>query len=574
MQLCKWILLLLIGCCLTFGCVPRYHTALDDIHESMLESSNMDVHHQSSSTHYAQPSSLVSNALMPSLSTNLPAANSAAEQRFDVSVKDVPARSFFMGLVQGTKYNMVVDPAISGTISLSLKNVTIQEALDAVQDAYGYQYQQTPYGFEVTPQELQTQIFAVNYLDIKRNGRSQTTIYPSQISDKVGTTTAGSTGSNTSIPTQPTGLAGPPTTSGAPLSGTQVETVSEEDFWKNLQTTLTTIVGNKNSRSVIVNPMAGIVIVHALPSELREVSHYLDSIQNTLQREVIIEAKILEVELDDGFQSGINWNALTALSFTQAGFPQPNIGGDFTAIGTFTPSAHNGSFQAVINMLETQGNVQVLSSPRLSTVNNEKALIKVGKDQFFVTGVTSNVTPTNGSTTNSNSVSLTPFFAGITLDITPQISQNGSIILHIHPSISTVKNQNTIINLGNQGAGSPTILNLPLALSTIRESDSVVRAENGQVVVLGGLMQNNTVEQLNSTPFLGKIPFLGALFRNTTQASVKSELVILLRPTLVNNKAWGNDINTSDARFQSLNRGFHFGSRPEVFGTLGEKFVQ
>ncbi len=557
----KRIKLLLIACLMIVGCTTHpshYNTALDDIHAALQSSKNAD---QNIANRYPragrQPPSAVTNALLPNASFNLPTGNNPElEPRFNISAKDLPAKAFFMGLVQGTHYNMVVSPNITGTVSLTLKNITVSEAMDAARDMYGYEYRRTPYGFEVLPQTLQTQLFKVNYLDVIRTGRSLTTISSSQISDKVGTT-----GSNSS-----SGSSSGGNTTNQQASGSQVDTHSEVDFWKSLDESLKGMVGNQEGHSVVINPGAGVVIVRAYPQELANVAHYLDAIQNNMDRQVVIEAKILEVQLNNQFQSGIDWNIL---GLKQSGSDVSVLPDAFPA-GMASLSVSSGNtFNMLINLLEQQGNVQVLSSPRVSTINNQKAVIKVGQDNFYVTGITSNVTPSSGSSSTSSSVNLTPFFAGITLDVTPEISDAGDIILQIHPSVSTVSQENQTIDLGTQGK-----LHLPLAQSTIRESDSIVRAHSGQVVIIGGLMQNNTSEKISATPGLSRIPFLGALFRDTNQLSKRSELVILLRPVLASNKTWPNALQESDARFQVLNRGFHAGASPEIFGTMGEKFSQ
>ncbi len=194
--------------------------------------------------------------------------------------------------------------------------------------------------------------------------------------------------------------------------------------------------------------------------------------------------------------------------------------------GIFSMIYKGTSFNAAIELLESQGDVQVLSSPRISTVNNQKAVIKVGTDEFFVTDV-STTTVTGTSTATTPDVTLTPFFSGISLDVTPQINKSGDIVLHIHPIVSEVEDQQKTITLGTDD------FTLPLALTTVRESDSIVRTKNQQVIVIGGLMQNKVKNRVNSTPFLGDIPLIGGLFRQTREAVVKSELVILLKANLV-----------------------------------------
>ena len=350
-------------------------------------------------------------------------------------------------------------------------------------------------------------------------------------------------------------------TSGIPnnASGSSVDTRSELDFWKALADTLQVIVGKEEGSSIVVNPQGGVIVVHALPEQVREIAQYLDEIQNTAERQVIIEAKILEITLNDNFQSGINWNLL-GLSQQGNQFlvanPSPNT--VLNAAGTGLQGMVNltvtdgGTFNTMINLLEQQGNVQILSSPRVSTVNNQNAVIKVGTDEFFVTSVTSNVTPAGSSNTTSSSVGLTPFFAGITLDVTPQIDERRNIILHIKPSISTVVNQEKTIDLGTGGT-----LDLPLALSTIRESDSVIRAKSGQIVVIGGLMQNSMSENIRELLRASKIPFVGTLFRNTNQTSAKTSSgyyysePLLMRMLIVNNP-WNGAIRKNGSSISNL----------------------
>lgn len=513
----------------------------------------------------------VSSALMPPLSL-APAAGSAKQQerRFDISAKETPAREFFMELVQGTPYNMVVSPRVTGNITLSLKNVTIPEVMKVVQNVYGYRFERTETGFQVSPGGLQSRIFYVNYLNIKRKGRSQMRVSSGQLSESGQQNPYGQNNNNYRNNATVTG-GGNREQSAA---GSEVDTQSDADFWSDLKTALATIVGNKDGRQVVVQPQASLVIVRAMPDELQEIGRYLHAIQGNLDRQVILEAKIVEVTLNDGFQSGINWAALARLgngqavagqtgggSFFKNGFSA--IAGNAGDLNPLNPSSVNGTatsafggvfslalnfhdFNAFIELLQTEGNVQVLSSPRISTVNNQKAIIKVGSDEFFVTDVSS-TTVTGTTTTTTPNITLTPFFSGIALDVTPQIDPKGRVILHIHPTVSDVTDQTKTITVGGQEQS------LPLAFSTVRESDSVVSAESGQVVVIGGLMQNKTNKGRAAVPFLGDIPVIGHLFGHTQTSSQKSELVILLRPVVVqDNQTWNQALNADRERVGRL----------------------
>lgn len=513
--------------------------------------------------------SYVNKALLPSYSiSSVP--HCVTQKRFDVMADQVPAKVFFMSLVDGTPYNMILDPNVSGSISIKLKNVTINEVLEAVRDTYGFEFEKNSYGYEVLPPKIESRIYTVNYLDVVRKGKSLTEVTSGQISEQVSSTTIGGT---YTAPT-PVATGGTQTTT----AGSTVDTRSNADFWRHIETSLKAIVGDQNGHSVVVNAQSGVIIVKAFPQELHKVEIYLNRIQSNIERQVILEAKVLEVQLNHQFQSGIDWNLIGKVIAQGEGgiaqsaflnFKNTNLG-DFSSI--FTLRA-NGDFGTLIKLLQTQGNVQVLSSPHISTINNQKAVIKVGTDQFFVTGVsTTNVTTgLNTTVFPTQNINLTPFFSGVTLDVTPQISREGEVILHIHPTVSRVVDQEKTIVLGNNGVpNSQNTYVLPLAQSTIRESDNIVRAKHGQVIVIGGLMENIIQEEVAGVPGLSKIPFLGFMFRRTQQLSNKIELVILLRPLLSNNRNWSSEMAGAHRTLCVMRRSFHEGGYAEEFGNEGE----
>jgi MSHA biogenesis protein MshL len=191
--------------------------------------------------------------------------------------------------------------------------------------------------------------------------------------------------------------------------------------------------------------------------------------------------------------------------------------------------------------------VHVLSSPRIATLNNQKAVLKVGTDEFFVTNV-STTTTTGTATTTNPSVTLQPFFSGVALDVTPQIDESGNIILHIHPSVSNVTTVDKSVNLGAGGS-----LTLPLASSSISETDSVVRGRDGNVVAIGGLMRQSSTSDRSQLPGAANIPVLGAALRQTNETTQKRELVILLKPTVVqNDSTWTQDMLETQRQIQNL----------------------
>ena len=505
----------------------------------------------------------IDRALLPPLSPQ----EQTAPRRFDIGAEGVNARAFFAGLAAETHTNVVVHPAISGRISLNLRDVTLKETLNIVREVYGYHHMPISGGYQILPNRIQTRIFEVDYLTLKRDGSSSTRVSSGQVSD-------GDDSNNYSDNDNQVNSTG--TSNRSSVSGSRINTQSESDFWPELKQTLTALVGTDDGRNVILQPHAGLVVIRAMPDELDLVARYLKRTQGSLQRQVILEAKIIEVELGDEFQSGINWGAMVQNGGDIATFGQigggsifkdgsSSISGNISNLDPNNPAQMDGlvtnafggvfsaaldfkNFQAFIEAAETQGDVHVLSSPRVSTLNNQKAVIKVGSDEFFVTDVSSD-TVTGTTTTTTPDITLTPFFSGIALDVTPQISANGQITLHIHPTVSEVKDQTKIITVSGQEQS------LPLAFSSVRESDTIVRAQNGQVVVIGGLMKESTRNEKAGIPGLSRIPGVGMLFRQQRDSSTKSELVILLRPQVVQDSSdWNRAMGTSSGRIRGMSQ--------------------
>ncbi|MCL6554875.1 MAG: pilus (MSHA type) biogenesis protein MshL [Burkholderiales bacterium] len=509
----------------------------------------------------------VADQLLPPLKLDLPAPP-ATEPRFDLVVNNAPANQVFMGIVHGTRYSMLVHPEVSGTISVNLKDVTVKEALDAIRELYGYDYRIEGNRIFVQPLTLQTRVFKVNYLTATRKGASDVRVVSGSVSDSPRQATPGTLGAPV---TQP-GV------SSESIQSTRVSTQSEANFWAELTDAVKAIVGTENGRSVVVSPQSGVLVVRALPSELRAVEQYLRATQGAVDRQVILEAKIIEVELNEGFQSGINWAAFDSLARHRfsvgadtRSFPIPPdvpvnpattgpatvgdvLGGALaatgrTAGGLFGIAFQTGSFAALMQFLETQGGVQVLSSPRIATLNNQKAVLKVGTDDFFVTNV-STTTTTGTTTTTTPNVTLQPFFSGIVLDVTPQIDDDDNITLHIHPAVSDVKTKVKEVNLGTAGS-----LTLPLASSTVSETDSIIRTRNGQVVAIGGLMKSASLSDRSQVPVAGEVPLLGNLFKQQNKSSVKKELVILLKATVVKGEeTWARNILDSQRNIEQMTR--------------------
>jgi MSHA biogenesis protein MshL len=507
----------------------------------------------------------VSQALLPPISLDNVQSGKPLDAKFDLAVNNTSASQVFMAIVSGTRYSMLVHPDVAGSISLNLKDVTVFDALESIRELYGYDYKVDGNRIYIQPLTMQTRIFQVNYLSGQREGRSSVRVASGSVADVA-------TGS---------GTGGQATTTETNRDSARITTTSSSDFWDDLVKSLAAIVGNEKGRSVVVSPMSGVVVVRAMPEELKNVSAYLKAAQISVERQVILEAKIVEVQLNETYQSGVNWgvfkngpnSALSAGQLTNGVSLSPSgtltngivtsiPGTDISLSGSsslptgavagslFGLAFQTSNFAALLNFLETQGDVHVLSSPRIATLNNQKAVLKVGTDEFFVTKVTggsvTGATATSSATVTAPTVETTAFFSGIMLDVTPRIDENNEIVLHVHPSVSKVGTVNKSVNMGSV-IGT---FNLPVPSSTISETDSVVRARDGQIVAIGGLMRQATSEDESGVPMLSK-----SIFGQTSKATEKRELVILLKPTVVDSdRDWSDDIARSRDRMNKMSR--------------------
>ena len=549
--------------CESAGPYVAYDTkVLDEVQDELLKSRDA-----AGKSNRIEPPAAVLEALLPPI-TLLAEEASALEARFDFSVKEaLPIRDFVNLLTVGTDLSVVVHPDTKGTISaLDLKNVTVTDVLDQVSDLYGYSIVFENAVYQIRPGGLQTRIFRLNYLNVSRSGNSSMQVTASGISEG-----GNQNGNNQNQNQNNQGGNNNNTGNGQNNQNNQnagrasISTETSTDYWKGLEAVIRSIinaptqmagqaVGNQ-ARSVIVSPQTGMILVRAFPSELAQVEAFIEASQEALQRQVILEAKILEVELKEGFQSGINLSALYQSDNREVSYSFGQLGSQIDGIGEpLSFDMQFSDFSGVINLLETQGNVQVVSSPRIVTLNNQKAIFKVGQEAYFLTNASTTSFGAGIEQTTSQNSSLEPFFSGIALDVTPQISEVGDIILHIHPILSEVKEDLKIIN-GQE---------FPLANSATRESDTIARVRNGEVIVISGLMQTRATGDKAGAPGLSEVPLLGSALEQKQRETVKTELVILLRALVDEGNAMEQFLDESVDRVGKIRRSidpYYRGSR-------------
>jgi MSHA biogenesis protein MshL len=492
-----------------------------------------------------------------------PPVKPAPEPRIDLLVNNAQARDVFLAIVADTRYSMLMHPDVGGTLSVTLRGVTVTEALESIRDVYGYDFKIEGRRIIIYAPTLQTRIFTVNYPNSQRVGSSELRVSAGG-SQNAGSGSGGATG---------TGSTAASGSSGQQSETSKVSTTNKTDFWSELSGAVKGMVGGEG-RSVITSPQAGIMAVRAMPDELRQVEKFLKAAQIAVERQVMLEAKLVEVELRDGFQSGVNWGAFTsgpngsvAAGVLGSGlnYADPLLQAGSTTLngvvaapsyatggGLFGLALQTNSFGAVLGFLETQGDVQTLSSPRVATLNNQKAVLKVGTDSFFVTNVSGGSTPssstsTTGNTTTMPTITLTPFFSGISLDVTPQVDDGVNVTLHVHPAVTSVTETSKQIDLGAAGN-----YKLPLASSAVNETDTLVRIQDGRIVAIGGLMQMDSSRNVSGVPGTTGSMF-APLFGNKAAAGRKREVIVLIKPTIIRSAAdWEEQSRKARAALEDM----------------------
>jgi MSHA biogenesis protein MshL len=483
---------------------------------------------------------------------------------FSIYARDSSVQDVLLAFSKESELNIVIDPELNGKVTIDLKRVTLKEALDAILTPLGWTYRIDGKFIKVSRPQLETRLFKLNYIATKRTGKRE--VYAS-------TSTGGGLQAST-LPGQQTAIS----PGGSRTGYTDLVTLDDMDLWKEIQKGLENLIFgfveekteetvtergpekekatwtkvDTKGKKLVINKSSGVIMVTDYPINLNKVASYIEAVEGSSQRQVSIQAKIMEVILSDGYKEGINWKVIEGLprSINMAwgfsdktktkGFPgtttgyatTPSTSGGTSASSIDIPGAYKiapygGIFAIgaagtevalsdIMQAISEQGDVKVLSSPTISTLNNQKAVIRVGnQDVFFITGAVAT------QTTVTQTIQPMTIDVGILLDVTPQIAEDGTIIMNIHPSITDKTGEKTTPD------GKSTF-----PLLSVRETDTTVRVRDGQTIIIAGLMQEKTEENYTGFPVLDSIPALGALFRYKTQTKRNSELVIMITPTI------------------------------------------
>lgn len=539
-------------------------------------------------------------------SVMLPPPQPAAKvATYSVVVADVPAQQILFALARDAKINLDIQSGIQGTVTINAINQTLPQILDRISRQVEMRYELKNGTLTVMPDTPYLKQYRIDYVNMSRDAEGNISN-----SSQIG---AGATGG--AAGGAPAGGGG----GGVNSSHLSIKNSSKNNFWNtlvqnikdilhetdrilpagssetvveqssavsttgtgvapapgsrkggkppgiesspnpaNLQSGGTTVTRTSTFReaaSVIANPEAGIITVRATGKQHQKIQEFIDQVMASAEREVLIEATVVEVRLSDNYQQGIDWSRLMlgnkGFNFTQsgAGLPAANTGSLIT-LGYLNPTSKMGNISASISLLESFGNVKVLSSPKLSVMNNQTAMLRVVDNlvYFSMTVMPGIVNPLTGtmSTPPTYTSNLQSAPVGFTMSLTPEISDNDSVMLNVRPSITRllgyVQDPNPSLANPCLGLGScPGVVNNIPQTST-REMESILRIENNQIAVLGGLMEDNMNKLTDEVPFLARIPLLGYLFQNRNDTTTKTELVIFLRPVIIRSASVDTDM--------------------------------
>lgn len=529
----------------------------------------------------------------------------AKAESYSVSVRNIPVQDLLFALARDAKLNVDVHPGINGIVTVNAIDQTLQQILTRISKQVDMRWELDGPNLVVMPDSPFLRTYKVDYVNMSRDVTGTVSINTQIASTSTGAAGGGSSGggggnnSNTSVKStaqnnfwqsleknlkdilresdkilpegssetviersdqQATTGTG---AQGAPPSGRSAGATTSLAGSPNaasLQQQGTTVVKRTTFReaaSIIVNPEAGVVVVRATSRQHEKVQEYLDLVLSSARRQVIIEATIAEVSLSDKYQQGINWQSLRTLrsgsgtaGFSAAQNPTGLVGGavpdPFAATaGSF--STPPGSFAFLLNfvapglglsstlsLLETFGKVKVLSSPKISVLNNQTAMLKV-VDNVVYFEIKNDTTTTQFGAVNNFTSTAKSVSVGLVMSVTPQISDSGTILLNVRPTISSLK---------GLGKTDPTPgLAVPNIIPEIqtREMESMLRLSDGEVAVMGGLMEDRVNYTTNQIPGLGGLPLVGNFFRNRDDTNTKTELVIFLKPTIIRDPSINGD---------------------------------
>lgn len=400
-------------------------------------------------------------------------------QRFDFTLRKADLRGLLLEFAKATHLNFVFGPEIAGEVTAELKQLTLDEALEAILRPLNLTFRREGVLIRVLRRQVETRVFHLNYVGTVRSGSARIA------------------------------------TAGARLSGSASSVGSDDkaDLFGDVEAGIKVLLSADGR--VAVNKFVDTIVVTDFPEHLQRVADYIQQIASTAQRQVLIEATIAEVTLSNELQFGINWNVVANVASLSGTFSQTLSPGG----GLFQVGVSREKVAVLLNALAHQGRLNLVSSPKISTLNNQRALIRVGREDVFFS-VTRTPPRVIGE---SETIISTPqvILLGLTLSVTPQVGEDGFITMSILPSLAERSGEAT----SRSGDVVPIV--------DVRETETVVRVRNGETIVIAGLIQKRENDNIDAVPVLGDLPLVGPLFRRIKRTGDKTELAIFLTPTIM-----------------------------------------
>ena len=469
------------------------------------------------------------------------------QEKYTVVVHEVPVNEILFALARDAQINVDIDPRVTGVVTLNAVDQTLPQLLERIARQVPLRYEMNDGNLYIMPDEPYFQTYNVNYVNMARNSEIKVKI-DTQVSSAAGGGGGASAGAG-----------------GGSSSSTEVESVSNNHFWNSLVGNVLAILSQDAggaaggggatggggdvlpvTANVIPHAESGLLTVKATATQHKMIQELIDNTTAAAHRQVLIQATIVEVTLNNDYQAGIDWSFLSEQG--EAGFNITSLATTVAAgivpVGTATsfvlsyvdPNTGRDRINATVRLLQEFGNVNVLSSPQIMALNNQTAVLKVVDNEVYFS-INIETDTNNNIVTRAIETEIHTVPVGIVLSVTPQVNENDSVILQVRPTISRVRE---FVNDPNPELDADTPNPVPVIQT--REMESVLRMNNGQIAVLGGLMEDRTSETDRAVPGLSKIPLLGDAFTTRIRDHAKSELVVFLRPVVIRNPSLEADL--------------------------------
>lgn len=482
-----------------------------------------------------------------------PPSTVAEEERYTVVVERIPLQSFLFALARDAQRNIEIAPGLKGVVTMNALDQSLEQILDrVVRQIDGLRYDIINGDIVIRHDLPYVHTYAVDYVNLERKSESEVNISTQVVTGSgIGEQGGGGDGENNST--------------------SKITNSSTHQFWESLVENIKSILKSEvqvkariireadeenaelreltrtESKNVVVNKESGLLTVRATKRQHQEIQDFLDKVLDSVQRQVLIEATIVEVELSDQYQAGIDWSRIDG----DFSYQQQTTAGGFTngapsyIFGYANPVSAIGNISASLKLLEQYGNTKVLSSPKIMALNNQNAILKaVDNRVYFSIEVEEREATDNAAARTRFETQINTVPEGLILSITPQISNKDEVILNVRPTISRIIDYVAdpglaLLTLNNPGLNIPNSL---IPVVQVREMESLLRVKSGNIAVIGGLMQDRMKQDKNGVPVLSRLPIVGDAFSYRDDQYIKTELVIFLRPVVIKRASLDSDL--------------------------------